>query len=145
MCRKMPKAVKKSTKKKPLRQEAVDTGDAGNEIPVTEREDRSEAGVLTGGDAQAGESGTRDSAARDDSVEKSGSDTDSLVERARHRLMGQRRVRLVSITEDEEDGGDREVRKKSSSREVSRPPAKKGRGKKDSREGRERQKKRERS
>ena len=109
MCRKMPKAVKKSAKKKPSRQETVDTGDAGNEVPVTEREDGAETAVLTGGDEQAGGSGTRDSAVRDDSVEKSGSNTDSSVEKARQRLMGQRRVRLVSITEDKEDGGDRVV------------------------------------
>ena len=105
----MPKAIKKSSKKKPARQETVDTADAGDEVPVTEREDGAETGVLTGGDEQAGGSGTQDSAVGDDSVEKSGSDTDLSVERARHRLMGRRRVRLVSITEDEEDGGDRDV------------------------------------
>ena len=45
----MPKAVKKSAKKKPSRQETVDTGDAGNEVLVTEREDGAETAVLTGG------------------------------------------------------------------------------------------------
>ena len=56
---KMPKAVKKLTKKKPSRQEAVDTGDAENKIPVMEtREDRAEAAVLTDRDTQAGGSGT---------------------------------------------------------------------------------------
>ena len=90
MCRKMPKAVKKSAKKKPSSQENVDNGDAGNEVPVIERGDGAETAVLTGGDEQAGGSGTQDSAVRDDSVEKSGSDTDSSVERARHRLIGQR-------------------------------------------------------
>ena len=109
MCRKMRKAIKKSAKKKLSRYETVDTADAGNEVPVTEREDGAETVVLTGGDEQAGGSGTRDSAIRDDSVEKSGSDTDSSVEKARQRLMGRRRVRVVSITEDKEDGGDREV------------------------------------
>ena len=55
--------------------------------------------------------------------------------------MGRRQVRLISITEDEEDGGDKDSRDKSSSL---RPPAKKGRGKKDSKERRERERKRER-
>ena len=99
----MSKAFKKLAKKKPARQETVNTPDAGDKVPVTEREDGAETAVLTG-DEQAGGSGTRDSAVRDDSVEKSGSDTDSSVERARHRLMGRRRVRLISITKAEEDG-----------------------------------------
>ena len=53
----MPKAIKKSAKKKPARQETVDTADAGDEVPVTEREDGAETAVLTG-DEQAGGSGT---------------------------------------------------------------------------------------
>ena len=115
MQEKMPKAVKKLAKKKPSRQEADATGDAGNKIPVTEmREDRAEAAVLTDGDTQAGGSGTRGPTVDggDDSVEKSSSDTDTLVERARHRLMGQRQVRLISITEDKEVGRDKDSRDK---------------------------------
>ena len=48
MCRKMPKAAKKMTKKKPSRQEAVKTGGGSNKIPVTE--DGEEAAVFTDGD-----------------------------------------------------------------------------------------------
>ena len=108
MCRKMPKVAKKTTKKKPSRQEAVETGGGSNKIPVTE--DGAEAAVLTDGDVQAGGSGTQGPTAEggDESVEKSGSNTDSSVERARHRLMGRRQVRLISITEDKEDGGDKD-------------------------------------
>ena len=53
----MLKAIKKSAKKKPARQETVDTIDAGDEVPVMEREDRAEMVVLTGVE-QAGGSGT---------------------------------------------------------------------------------------
>ena len=52
---KMTKAVKKSTKKKPSRQEAVETGGGSNKIPVTE--DGAEAAALSDRDVQAGGSG----------------------------------------------------------------------------------------
>ena len=53
----MPKAVKKSGKKKPSRQEAGEMASAGNDIPVpvTEtREDGAETAVLTDVETQAG-------------------------------------------------------------------------------------------
>ena len=61
MQEKMPKAIKKSGKKKPSRQEAGETTSARNEIhvPVMEtREDGAETAVLTDVDTQAGGSGT---------------------------------------------------------------------------------------
>ena len=62
-------------------------------------------------------SGTQGSTAGggDDSGEKFESDTDTLVERARQRLVCRRRVRLVSVSEDEEDVRDKDSRDKSSS------------------------------
>ena len=77
LCRKMAKTVKKTSKKKPLRNEAVKTDGGSNKIPATE--DGAEAAALTDGDVQVGGSGVRSPTAkgRDDPVEKSGSDTDS--------------------------------------------------------------------
>ena len=83
---KMPKAVKKLGKKKPSMQEVGET--ARTAVTETEtREDRDETAVLTDGDTQAGGSGPQGLTASEDSGEKSTSDTDTLVERARHRLM----------------------------------------------------------